>query len=113
MAEKNLFIDIFLRLGLEPYIFVLIQKLARLHPKVVVSGLQLPLKSRDSGIAADTVPFRLLPDPGRSAGSGSKIRIRIADFCRRCVLKNLWYNLNLAGKRHTLNDTGPLSHLGR
>ncbi len=41
MAEKNLFIDIFLRLGLEPYIFVLIQKLARLHPKVVVSGLHL------------------------------------------------------------------------
>jgi hypothetical protein len=35
------FIDILFRLGLEPYIFVLIQKLARLHPKVVVSGLHI------------------------------------------------------------------------
>jgi hypothetical protein len=112
MAEKNLFINIFHRLGLEPYIFVLIQKLARLHPKVV-SGLQLPLKSRDSGIAADTVPVWWFPDPGRSAGSRSKIRIRNAEFCRWGGLKNLWYNLNLTGKRHPLNYTGPLSHLGR
>ncbi len=35
----NLFIDIFLRLGLEPYTFVLIQKLARLHSKVVSIGI--------------------------------------------------------------------------
>ncbi len=111
MAEKNQFIDIFFRLGLEPYIFVLIQKLARFHPKVV-SGLQLPLKLRDSRIAADTVLVWWFPDPGRLAGSGSKIRIQNAEFCRWGGLKNLWYNFNPAGKRHPLNNTGPLSHLG-
>jgi hypothetical protein len=112
MAEKNQFIDIFFRLGLEPYIFELIQKLARFHSKVVL-GLQLPLKSQDSGIAADTVPVWWFPDPGRFAGSGSKIRIQNVEFCWWGGLKKLWYNFNPAGKRHPLNNTGPLSHLGR
>jgi hypothetical protein len=78
MAEKSLFIDIFLRLGLEPYIFVLIQKLARLHPKVLW-GLQTIQSSTGAPppsphLHEGRVDLRSSRHPGRAAARSGLCR---------------------------------------
>ena len=80
MAEKNLFIYIFLRLGLEPYNICTNPETGEtpLEGRLCVYILQLPPKQRARGIVADAVPIRFLTDPERVAGSGSLIRIWIA-----------------------------------
>jgi hypothetical protein len=114
MAEKNLFIYIFLRLGLEPYNFCTNPETGEtpLEGRLYVYILQLPPKRRARGIVADAVPDRFLSDPGRVAGSGFLIRIRIAVLCRWGRFKNLRYIRNFTGKSNPLNNTGPRSHLG-
>ena len=97
-----------------PTTFVLIQKLARRHSKVVSACISYssPPKRRARGIVADAVPDWFFSDPGRIAGSGFLIRIRIAVMCRRGCLKNLRYVRNFTGKSNPLNNTGLGSHLG-
>ena len=114
MAEKNLFIYIFVRLGLGPYNICTNPETGEtpLEGRLCVYILQLPPKRRARGIVADAVPDWFLSDPGRVAGSGFLIRIRIAVLCRQGCLKNLRYVRNFTGKSNPLNNTGPRSHLG-